>query len=395
MSKGILGRRRFLRLSAGAGLGWAGAMAAGCGASVLPPAGSEGQPVGAEAGGTSDDAIFVPKVNDGINIHPLRRLDAEVNDQELVIVPELVALQLRTVYELGFDGIRLTAPFGSRANLLGAIPYVRAARALGIDACVVLSTFAGLTPAQALWSGEKRPEMLGLFNQLFAAPPLPAGPDAGGLGPKGVGRIAFQILNEPALFFGLPPDVYVREFLIPSHAELKRLNPQVIVVAAAEVGTEDGPARVRAMLEAGLEGACDRVAYHIYGTEVLERLPEHIRSVVWITESGAAPTSAHARWVREVFPAIKTRLVDATRIFFYDLFDNEPGRHRILNIRAGADGGYEAIVESPEVYAYWQQVVAEKAAGRPLRAFSDLIPDITAYFPTAADIAAYDEVAQL
>lgn len=335
--------------------------------------------------------IFVPKTNDGINVHPVRRLDPDANPRELVIVPELVALQLRAVYELGFDGMRLTAPFGARANLLGAIPYVRAARALGIDAVVLMSTFDGLAPAQALWSDRQRPEMLALFNRLFAIPPEPAAPGAGGLGPKGVGRIAFQVLNEPSIFFGLPPDVYVQEFLIPTFVELRHLNSQVIVVSAAEVGTRDGPARVRAMLEAGLEGACDRVAYHLYAPEVLERLPTHIRQVVWVTESGTHPTSGHLSWVRDFHPAVKARLEDATRIFYYDLYDGDSDRHRLISIeRDGA--AYRAVIESGELCAYYRQRVIDRAAGRPLIPFEQLIPDITAYFPTPEDIAAYDEV---
>jgi hypothetical protein len=353
------------------------------------------RPAPGDVSALNPDAIFVPKVNDGINIHPLRRLDTNIEeDGPLVITPELVALQLKTVYELGFDGIRLTAAFGHRSNLLGAVPYVRAARALGIDAVVVLSTFAGLTPAQYLWREEKRAEMLALYNRLFAIPPAAAAPGSGGLGPGGAGRIAFQILNEPSLFFGLEPEVYVQEFLIPSLSDLRRINPQILVVSAAEVGTPDGPPRARAMLEAGLEGGCDRVAYHVYGREVIEMLPPHIRSVVWITESGAEPTVSHRGWVRDVFPEIKTRLVDATRIFFYDLYDNDRGRHRLIDIRAD-ETGYHAVFESAELIAHYLENVAAQAAGRPMHAFETLIPDITAYFPTAEDIAAYDGVSSL
>jgi hypothetical protein len=380
-----------MQLSAGASVGFSGWLTQGCGAGASSPV-EPSAPRTANVISADGPPIFVPKTNEGINVHPLRRLDPDASERELVIVPELVALQLRLVYELGFDGIRLTAPFGNRANLLGAIPYVRAARALGIDAVVVLSTFAGLAPAQAIWSDRHRPEMLGLFNRLFAIPPEPAAPSPGGLGPQGVGRIAFQILNEPSLFFGIPPAVYVQEFLIPAFVELRSLNPQILVVSAAEVGTLDGPARVRTMLEAGLEGACDRVAYHIYGPDVLDRLPPHIRQVVWITESGAQPTSGHLGWVRDFHPLIKARLVDATRIFYYDLYDGDTARHRLIGIERNPGGGYRAEIESAELVSYYRQRVIDRAAGRPLIPFDQLIPDITAYFPTPADIAAYDQV---
>jgi hypothetical protein len=273
---------------------------------------------------------------------------------------------------------------------MASIAYVRAARALGLDAVVVLATFAGLTPAQALWSDTLRPKFLALFNRLFAKAPEPAAPGAGGLGPRGAGRIAFQVLNEPSLFFGIPPDVYVQEFLVPTFVELKTLNSQIIVVSAAEVGASHGPIRMRAMLEAGLEGACDRVAYHIYSEQALEQLPPHIRQVVWVTESGAAPTSGHLAWVRDTHPRIKARLEDATRIFYYVLHDADPGRHRLIDIQR-AGGSYRVVVESPDLHAYYMQRVRDRAAGRPLIPFDTLIPDVTAYFATADDLAAYDE----
>src|SRR5882672_9328986 len=123
MPRTTIGRRRFMGVAAGSSLGLTGWLGQGC-------AGSRGgvadSPAGSALSGASpspDDAsIFTPKVNGGINLQPLRRLDPDQNERDLVIVPELVALQLRTAYELGFDGIRLTVPYGDRANFVGAIP---------------------------------------------------------------------------------------------------------------------------------------------------------------------------------------------------------------------------------------------------------------------------------
>lgn len=388
------GRRRFLRLTAGLPIGLTGWLGQGCsaggGATPGPTAGTGTTLVARTA---DDTAIPVPKVNGGINVHPLRRLDSDPAEQDPVIVPDLVASQVRAVYELGFDGLRITAPFGDRGSFLAAIPYVRAARALGIDAVIVLADFAGFVLAQALHDDDRRGEVLELYATVFAPPPQPVRPGMGGLGPKGAGRVAFQILNEPTHFLGLPPAVYVHEFLAPCYTELKATSPQVIVVSAAEVGNVDGPARVRAMLEAGLESVTDRVAYHIYSRAVIPLLSANVKQLVWVTESGASGTANHLPWVRDTFPEIKKQIGDVTRIFYYDLYDPEPGVYRLLDIRAGG-GGYEAVVESADLYAFFAGNVAAEAAGRPLLGFDTLVPDIHAYFPTEDDIRAYDEAWQ-
>lgn len=385
------GRRRFLRLTAGLPVGLAGWLGKGCSTGSDGTPGPTAETGPAPAARASDDtAIPVPKVNGGINVHPLRRLDEDPAEQDPVIVPDLVALQVRAAYELGFDGLRITAPFGDRGNFLAAIPYARAARALGIDAVVVLADFAGLTLAQALHDSEWRSDVLALYSSVFGPPPAPAGPGLG-LGGRAVGRVAFQILNEPTHFLGVPPAVYVHEFLAPCYTELKATSPQVIVVSAAEVGNVDGPARVRAMLEAGLESVTDRVAYHIYSRAAIPLLSANVKQLVWVTESGSSGTASHLPWVRDTFPEIRARIGDVTRIFYYDLFDPEHGVYRILDIQAEGDG-YRAAVESTGLHGFLADKVAAAAAGRPLLGFEALVPDIRAYFPTEADVRAYDEV---
>jgi hypothetical protein len=384
-------RRRFLQLSTGASLGLTGWLAQGCSGSnaAFPPPSTGGVvPVPVDP---ALAAIVTPKVNGGINVHAVRRLDFDSNEHDFVIVPELVALQLRAAYELGFEGLRLSVSISDRGGLLAAIPYARAARALGLDLAVVLTEAGGVEMAQQLWLGSGREKILPLFDSLFAAPVAPAAPGMGGLGPGGIGRIAFQILNEPALFVGVAPDVYVREILLPTYGQLREINRNIIVVSAAEVGTFDGPRRVRAMLEAGLEEACDRVAYHVYEHGILEQLPPHIRSVVWITETGSSGAASHLPWVRDVYPEIRRRLEDVTEIFFYDLYDRDRDRHRLIDIEATSDG-YRPIVESAALCTHFAQKVREKAAGHPLIPFETLIPDIRAYFATAEDLARIDEV---
>ncbi len=379
-------RRRFIRLAAGVPVGLAGCLGPGCARDgSLAPGGDAPSPTPSPGKG---EGVVVPKVNGGINLQPLRRLDPR--DPDPTIVPDLVTLQLGAVYELGFDGLRVTAPFSDRANFLAAIPYVRAARALGIDAVVVLADFAGLSLARALFDDKRRPAVLRLYETVFAVPPAPVRPGLGGLGPGGVGRVAFQILNEPAHFLGVPPEAYVRELLTPCFVALKYDNPDIIVVAAAEVGNVDGPPRIRAMIEAGLEYVSDRVAYHIYSRAVIPLLSPHVKSLVWVTESGAAGTGLHLGWVRDTFVEIFDRIPDVSRIFYYDLFDGERGVYRLLDIEP--DGPkFRAVVESTALYSFLADRVVAKAAGQPLLGFAALIPDIRAYFPTAEDVKAYDE----
>jgi hypothetical protein len=327
-------------------------------------------------------------VNGGVNVQPLRCLGCAATDE--TIEPALVALQSSAVYELGFDGIRITAPLGDRNTFLAAIPYVRAARAVGIDAVVVLADFAGLTLARALHDDRRRAEILKLYADVFGPPPQPVRPGLGGLGPGGTGRIAFQILNEPVGFVGLPPDVYVREVLTPSYQDLQSIDRKIIVVAAAEAGNKSGPPRMRAMLEAGLEHVCDRIAYHIYSREVIPMLSDNVKQIVWVTESGTQGSAGHLAWVRDVFPEIETQIGDVLRIFYFDLFDPERGVYRVLDIvRQGA--GYQALVESSALHDYWADRVTSAANGRPLVGWSTLVPDVRAYFPSVADVTAFDE----
>src|SRR5262245_4934 len=138
-------RRSFLRRLSGASAWWLALAEAGCGREAAPGAPTSPDVIdpGRIPKTPLDQPVAVPKVNGAVNVQPLRCLGCAPTDP--TIDPALVGLQLEAVYSLGFDGIRVTAPLSDRGSLLAAIPYARAARALGIDALVLLADFTGLT----------------------------------------------------------------------------------------------------------------------------------------------------------------------------------------------------------------------------------------------------------
>lgn len=336
-----------------------------------------------------DLRAFVPKVNDAINIHPLRLHPAQGSaPSSSLIVPELIARQLELVYELGFDGARFTVPFSVRGDFLAGVTYARVARALGIDAVVVVSDFAGYQLASALADDRRRVAVLHLYQELLRPVVPPAGPR------RTPGRIAYQILNEPGHFLGIPPDVYVRDILSPSFQYLRSIDPDGLTVAAAEIGNADGPERMRVMLDAGVEESCDRVAYHVYSRDIIPRIRNHVRGLTWVTESGVADPARHLPWVRDVFPEIRTALPEVSRVFYYDLYDPDPRRFRVIDIVPRA-GTYDVVVESPELVAHWRARVAAAAGAAPLLTFRDIVPDLAPFLPTAADMKLYDDTLRI
>jgi hypothetical protein len=93
--------------------------------------------------------------------------------------------------------------------------------------------------------------------------------------------------------------------------------------------------------------------------------------------------------VRDVFPEILAHVTDATRIFYFDLFDLDRGGYRVLDIQPEA-AGYRAVVESGALHDYWSARVLASAGGRPLVPFATLVPNVRAYYPTAADVHALE-----
>jgi hypothetical protein len=112
---------------------------------------------------------------------------------------------------------------------------------------------------------------------------------------------------------------------------------------------------------------------------------------VWVTESGVAGTALRLPWVRDTFPQILEQIGDASRIFYYDLYDPDPRVYRLFDIR-DEGGTYVPVAESGALYQFFDDELNAAAAGRPLLGFDTLVPDIRLYFPTPADIAAYEQV---
>jgi hypothetical protein len=322
-------------------------------------------------------------VNGGINIQPLRRFEDDAGFTEPLIVPELVDIQMRLLYELGFEWMRITISFAEFGpEFLAAIPYVRAARALGINVLGIIGQFGrGRDLAQALARPETREEVLRVYLSLFDDFVPPASSEV-----EQPGTFAVQILNEPTHFTGISPRTYVREFLAPVYNDLKSEDPQLIVVSAAAVGNADGILRTRSMLDAGLESFCDRVAYHIYDRRWIPGLAGLTSRPVWVTESGITPPERHLDWITETFDEIRNGIEGVEEIFYFQLFDKEPERFRLIDIVADPDGSFHEVMESTAAIDHFAARVA--ASGNTSRAmYRDLIPDITRYFPTDDDLA--------
>lgn len=321
----------------------------------------------------------LPRVNGGINVQPLRLLEPGAHTSP-VIIPELVDLQLEALYELGFESLRITISYSSFGpDFFAAIPYVRAARALGIEVLGVMTDFSGFDLVQALRQRTSRDAVVNAYLALFAPVPVPAP------GVTQAGRFALQVLNEPTHSLGIAPEAYVREFLTPSYDALKQRMPELTVVAAAEVGNSDGVLRLRAMLEAGLEQHCDRVACHIYDRKVIPLLSGMAGRPVWVTESGVLGPQNHLGWVTGAFDEIRGGIAGVERIFYYQLYDTQARGFRILEIVP--DGaGFRSLVESPALYDHLAQRVRDAAGSGPAASYRELIPDIRAYFPTQDDL---------
>ena len=324
---------------------------------------------------------LVPRINGGINVHPLRRLEGPFNLP--VIIPELVDLQLRAVYELGIQQIRTTVAFdafGFGSSFLGAIPYVRAARALGIDVVAIIGNLdAGPNLPRALANPELRLTLLRVYVDILNRQPLPA------RGVDRIGTLAIQVLNEPTHFSAIPPRLYVQRFLRPVYSDLKFLAPELTVVSAAPVGTRNGVLRAREMFRAGLERYCDRVAFHVYEREAIRHFAGLSSLPVWITESSAAGPERHLDWVTTVYDEIYETLGNVERIFYYDLFDFVSGQFRLFGLTADEIGGVDLFPESTRLLDHLAGRVDQATQGRQHTPYEALIPDITAYFPTAED----------
>ncbi len=325
--------------------------------------------------------IVVPRVNGGLNLQPVRRFDQVSDFSPPLIVPRLVDLQMREVYELGFESIRTTVSFnGFGADLVGAIPYVRSARALGVDVLAILGQFgSGHDLTRALRRPRQRALVVDTYLTLFAGEVSPARRRAGELG-----SVAFQVLNEPGNFLGLRPEDYVRLFLAPTYRDLKARRPDLRVVAAAPVGGRDGIFRLRQMIEAGLEEHCDVVAMHVYDERAIELLGSMTDKPVWITETGARGTANHLPWFTDSNARMRAEIATAERIYHFVLFDLEPDDFRLIRIES-IESDFASSIESVDLYEHLLSRVRAAAGGAVTLPYEQLVPDITRYFPTDDD----------
>jgi hypothetical protein len=350
-----MNRRDFLQLSAGGVLG-------SFAQSVFPP--------------------VVPRVNGGINVPPLRRFETNAGFTSPIIVPRLVDIQMKLVYELGFEQMRMMISFERFGpNFFAAIPYVRAARALGIDVVGIVDQFSGVDLVRAIRDPVTRCEVLETYARIFGGF-VPAASDA----VARPGRFAAQILNEPTHFYGISPDVYVREFLRPAYLHLKEDDPSIRIVSTAPVSSADGFLRLQRMIEAGAENVCDFLAFHIYSARFVERLGELTEKPVWVTESGAEGTERHLPWFTSVFDAIRNAIPMAERIYWFDLFDRQANGFRLFDIVADPVEEFRAVAESIDLIGYLETRVKDASGNVALERYEELVPDIMLYFPTDEDI---------
>lgn len=327
----------------------------------------------------------VPRVNGGIVVQPLRRFEVDAGLTPPIIVPRLVDLQMKLVYELGFSHMRITIAFEEfGANFAAAIPYVRAARALGIDVLGIATDFSGFALVRAITDDTTRDDVLETYARIFGD----AIPKASPAIPR-LGRFSAQILNEPAHFFGISPETYVRDFLRPAYLHLKEDDPSITIVAAAPVSNAAGVLRAQAMIEAGVENVCDRLAYHVYSPRFIERLGRLSDKPAWITESGVDETSRHLDWWTTTFAEIRAGIPTAEEVFWFDLYDKNPNSFRLFDIVPDPLDEFVAVPESVALTTTLRHAVAAESSG-PHLSYEELVPDIRLYFPTQEDARVID-----
>lgn len=327
---------------------------------------------------------LLPRVNGGMNVQPLRRMDAVSDFTPPLIVPELVLLQMRAIYELGFRSIRITLSFNDFGpDFFAAIPYVRLARSLGIHVLAIVDQFgSGFDLLRALADPLRRRRVLEAYHAIFSRTVRRASPRV-----HEYGQLAFQLLNEPTEARSLEPADYVVRFLGPAYADLKAIDSGTEVVAAAPVGRRAGIWRLQQMLLAGLERTCDRVALHVYDRALIPELAGLVRAPVAVTETAARRTAGHLPWVQEIYPELRETLPTLGEIYWFHLFDFEPGALRILDIREDEHGVVTASEESTELASWWRARTLAAAGDRPRATFGELVPDLDRYLPTGEDFA--------
>ena len=344
---------------------------------------------GAAGAATPLSPVTIPRVNGGIVVSPLRRFETNAGLTPPIIVPRLVELQMKLVYELGFSHMRIMISFENFGpNFLAAIPYVRAARALGIDVLGIIGDFSGFDLVGAVSDDATRDDVFETYARIFGDFVPKASEDI----PQ-AGRFSAQILNEPTFFTGISPESYVRDFLRPAYLHLKEDDPTIVIVSAAPVSSAEGFLRAQAMVETGVEHVCDRIAFHVYSRRFIERLGRLTDKPIWITESGAEGTGRHLEWVTSVFEEIRQGIPMTEEIFWFDLFDKSPSGFRLFDIVRDPLEEFKSVPESVALIDWLKLGVQDARAGRPLVSYEELVPDIRLYFPTEEDVRLIESTA--
>jgi hypothetical protein len=211
----------------------------------------------------------------GLNVHPYGG--------------SLDELQLRALRELGIGRIRITLGLGR--DLAGIYLRSYPAEYLGL-----ISDFNLGRPSAAAWPSQVR-EAVG----------------------RSGGVSYLQVLNEPDVFHGIGPEVYVNDFLRPAYEIIREMRPDVPIVSAAPANTSGGRIYFFQMTEAGADRYCDFRAVHMYSSNPEIFLAGTERPFI-VTETGTRNRANHVSWWKDNMPNI-SKTLDTDKLYFYVLLD--------------------------------------------------------------------------
>ncbi len=225
----------------------------------------------------------------GLNVHPYGGA--------------LDELQLKALHELGARRIRIT--LGLNRDLAG--PYLGSypAEYLGI-----ISDFFKGGIDRAAWPGMVR-EAVG----------------------RSGGVASLQVLNEPDVFHGMRPEVYVLDYLRPAYEIIREMRPGVPVISAAPANTSGGRIYFYQMTEAGADEYCDFRGVHMYSDNPETYLSGTDRPFI-VTETGTRDRNGHVPWWTGQMAHI-SKVLDTDSLYWYVLLDRP-------------DDGLSLMADSPD-----------------------------------------------
>jgi hypothetical protein len=211
----------------------------------------------------------------GLNVHPYGG--------------SLDELQLKALRELGVGKIRITLGLGR--DLAGFYLRSYPAEYLGL-----ISDFNLRRPDAAAWPSQVR-EVVG----------------------RSGGVSYLQVLNEPDVFHGIGPEVYVNDFLRPAYEIIREMRPDIPIVSAAPANTSGGRVYFFQMTDAGADRYCDYRAVHMYSSNPEVFLAGTDRPFI-VTETGTRNRGNHVSWWKDNMSNI-SKVLDTDRLYFYVLLD--------------------------------------------------------------------------